>query len=497
MTNAYEELSAHFRQVGDLQHVYAISSWDEAAMMPDGGGQSRGQALATLGVVIHDMVTHEKIGNWLNACSNLDLDEWQSANVREIRREYEILTCLPSDLIHASSVASSECEQTWRKCRAANDWNTMKPLLEEVVNLARQEATIRSEHSGLSRYDSLLESFEPGMRSVKVDQLFKGLKAFLPGFIDDVLTRQVSSPVISMGNHFSVEKQRELGLKVMGILGFDFNHGRLDVSHHPFCGGVQTDVRITTRYTTENFVESLMAVVHETGHAMYEQGRPAGWAGQPVGVARSSGVHESQSLMMEMQAGRSVEFMGFLAPLIRTTFEAAETDEAWTNQNLHRLYTQVERGLIRVDADEATYPLHVILRYEIEKSLIEGEIEVADIPELWDSKMMTYLQRDTQGDFRDGCLQDVHWNAALFGYFPTYTLGAMMAAQMFTAVKRELPDVLDQIGLGDFSGLLGWLRTNIHGKGSLLSVDDLLTQATGEELNASHFLNHLKTRYLD
>ena len=169
----------------------------------------------------------------------------------------------------------------------------------------------------------------------------------------------------------------------------------------------------------------------------------------------------------------------------------------WTNQNLHRLYTQVERGLIRVDADEATYPLHVVLRYEIEKSLIEGEVEVADIPELWDSKMMTYLQRDTRGDFRDGCLQDVHWNAALFGYFPTYTLGAMMAAQMFTAVKRELPDVLDQIGLGDFSGLLGWLRSNVHGKGSLLSVDDLLTQATGEELNASHFLNHLKTRYLD
>lgn len=494
--NAYEQLTDHFRKIGDLDHVYAISSWDEAAMMPEGGGAARGQAMATLGVVIHEMQSNEKIGEWLDACSNLDLDTWQAANIREIKREYDSVTCLPSDLVHATSLASSRSEQAWRKCRAGNDWQTMQPLLEEVVNLARQSAVVRSEKSGLSLYDSLLETYEPGMRSEKVDQLFDGLKDFLPGLVEKVVEKQSRSPVVPMGNSFSIDKQRDLGVKVMEVLGFDFDHGRLDVSHHPFCGGVQQDVRITTRYTTENFVESLMAVVHETGHAMYEQGRPKGWEGQPVGVARSSGVHESQSLLMEMQAGRSKEFLKFLAPVIRANFDVSDDEAGWSDDNLHRLYTRVERGLIRVDADEATYPLHVILRYEIEKKLIEGDVQVADIPELWNSKMMEYLQRDTSGDYKDGCLQDVHWNAGLFGYFPTYTLGAMMAAQLFAAARRAMPSVMAEIGQGDFSNLLLWLRENVHGKGSFHSISDLLISATGEDLNETFFVDHLKRRYL-
>lgn len=496
MKNAYEQLTDHFRKIGDLDHVYAISSWDEAAMMPEGGGAARGQAMATLGVVIHEMQSNEKIGEWLDACSNLDLDTWQAANIREIKREYDSVTCLPSDLVHATSLASSRSEQAWRKCRAGNDWQTMQPLLEEVVNLARQSAVVRSEKSGLSLYDSLLETYEPGMRSEKVDQLFDGLKDFLPGLVEKVVEKQSRSPVVPMGNSFSIDKQRDLGVKVMEVLGFDFDHGRLDVSHHPFCGGVQQDVRITTRYTTENFVESLMAVVHETGHAMYEQGRPKGWEGQPVGVARSSGVHESQSLLMEMQAGRSKEFLKFLAPVIRANFDVSDDEAGWSDDNLHRLYTRVERGLIRVDADEATYPLHVILRYEIEKKLIEGDVQVADIPELWNSKMMEYLQRDTSGDYKDGCLQDVHWNAGLFGYFPTYTLGAMMAAQLFAAARRAMPGVMAEIGQGDFSNLLLWLRENVHGKGSFHSISDLLISATGEDLNETFFVDHLKRRYL-
>ena len=496
MKDAYEQLTAHFKKVGDLDHVYAISSWDEAAMMPDGGGAARGQAMATLGVVIHEMQSDERIGDWLDACSNLDLNEWQTANVREIRREYDSVICLPSDLVHAISLASSQCEQAWRKCRADNDWESMQPKLEEVVNLARHSAEVRSEKTGLSKYDALLETFEPGMRSEKVDQLYAGLKDFLPGFVEQVVEKQSQTPLIPLGNSFSITKQHELGIKVMGVLGFDFDHGRLDVSHHPFCGGVQEDVRITTRYSTENFVESLMAVVHETGHAMYEQGRPKGFEGQPVGVARSMGIHESQSLLMEMQAGRSAEFLKFLAPVIRENFAVVDKEPAWSDDNLYRLYTHVERGLIRVDADEATYPLHVILRYEIEKALIEGDIEVADIPELWNIKMMEYLGRDTRGDYKNGCLQDVHWNAGLIGYFPTYTLGAMMAAQLFAAATRSMPDVLDDIGRGDFSNLLGWLRENVHSKGSLYTVSDLLVSATGEDLNESFFVEHLKQRYL-
>jgi carboxypeptidase Taq len=495
MKNAYEQLSAHFREVGDLQHVYDIASWDEAAMMPTGGGEARGQAMATLGVVIHNMATDERVGQWMDSCSNLDLSQWEQANLREVKRQYDNATCIPVDLVRASSVSRSNCEQAWRVARAENDWATMEPLLTEVVSQQREISCVRAEKLDLSVYNAMLESFEPGMRSEKVDELFAGLKTFLPDFVDDVLVRQQERPLISLGDKFSVEKQRQLGLRVMGILGFDFDHGRLDVSHHPFCGGVQEDVRITTRYSENNFVESLMAVIHETGHAMYEQGRPAGMQGQPVGEARSSGVHESQSLMMEMQACRSREFMHFLSPVLREVFETSEDDPAWSNENLHNLYTRVDRGLIRVDADEVTYPLHVILRYELEKGLIEESLEVSDIPDFWNESMMKYLQRDTRGDYRNGCLQDVHWPAGLFGYFPTYTLGAMMAAQLFGAAKRTMPDVLTDIGSGDFSGLLDWLRTNVHSKGSLLSVQDLLVEATGEELNESFFVEHLKARY--
>lgn len=495
MKNAYEELTEHFRRVGDLRHVYAISSWDEASMMPVGGGEARGEALATLGVVIHDLVADAKVGDWLDACSNLDLDDWQRANVVEMGREHNEMSCLPSDFVHRQTVVRSRCEQAWRFHRSENDWPAMQPLLEEVVGLAREEAAIRAEKTGLDIYDAMLDTYEPGMRGVRLDELFDDLKAFLPGFVEEVLEKQKSAPLIPLGDYFDVEKQRQLGLEVMKLLGFDFDHGRLDVSHHPFCGGVQEDVRITTRYTTDNFVESLMAVIHETGHAMYEQGRPVGWHGQPVSRARSSGMHESQSLMMEMQAGRSKEFLSFIAPLIRQIFEVADDAEAWSETNLRRLYTQVHRGLIRVDADELTYPLHVILRYEIERPLIEGRLEVRQIPGIWDEKMMTYLGRDTRGNFKDGCMQDVHWHASLFGYFPTYTLGAMMAAQQFAAVKKELPDVLDQIGGGDFTGLLGWLRTNIHGKGSLRTVDDTMIEATGASLNPAFFLSHLKHRY--
>lgn len=496
METAYERLTDHFSKIGDLRHVYSISSWDEAAMMPEGGGTSRGQALASLGVVIHEMVVAGEVGEWLDACSNLELDDWQAANLREIRREYEEATCLTAEFVRDQSVTRSQSEQAWRNHRANNDWQSMQSHLEAVVQHAIREAETRAEKTGLDPYDALLDTYEPGMRSDRLDELFGKLKAELPGLVDAAIKYQDRTPLLSLGDRFSIEQQRALGLRVMETLGFDFDHGRLDVSHHPFCGGVQEDVRITTRYTEGNFVESLMAVIHETGHAMYEQGRPE-MSGQPVSRARSAGVHESQSLMMEMQVGRSNEFLAFVAPLIRDIFQADAGDPAWSETNLRRLYTNVERSLIRVDADELTYPLHIILRYEIEKGLIQRDVKVDDIPALWAEKMQAYLDIDTTGDYRNGCLQDVHWPASLFGYFPTYTLGAMMAAQFFRAMLNDIPDVRQQVGAGRLTGVVGWLRENVHGKGSLLSTDELLESATGETLNVDYFLDHLKARYLE
>ena len=325
--------------------------------------------------------------------------------------------------------------------------------------------------------------------------MFGDVKVWLPEFIqraDEIQTRKTT---ITPQGHFAIAQQKELGLAVMRLLGFDFNHGRLDVSTHPFCGGVPSDVRITTRYDETDFMKALLGVIHETGHARYEQNLPVEWANLPVGEARSMGIHESQSLFMEMQLARSPEFTRLLAP-IAAKLLGREQDPAFSQQNLYAFNTRMKRGYIRVDADELTYPAHVILRYEIERALIEGDINVGDVPALWHEKMQSYLGLSTQENYRDGCMQDIHWPGGSFGYFPSYTLGAMYAAQEFAAAKRAIPDLQNKIITGDLAPLFTWLKENIWSKASFLTTDELITAATGEPLNASYFKQHLEQRYL-
>ncbi len=497
LMSSYQNLSEQFKKISHLEHVQSISSWDEASMMPVGGGEARGEAMATLGVLIHELKTDPRIAEWIDKSSDEQLEPEQRASVREIARQYREATCLSPELVGELSRTSSRCEQAWRILRPDNNWQEMEPLLGEVISLVRQEASMRAASTGMSLYDSMLDVYEPDMTCAKLDVLFARLKQFLPGFIGEVLDHQASDPVISVGSRFPIEKQKELGMAIMKTLGFDFKHGRLDISHHPFCGGVPDDVRITTRYFDDTFIQSLMGVIHESGHAMYEQGLPKAWRDFPVGRALSAGTHESQSLLMEMQACRSREFLQYMTPIAQNIFLGRESnDPAWSVDNLHRLYTRVERGFIRVDADEATYPLHVILRYEIEKDLIESKAEVCDLPEMWNAKMNEYLSISTIDNYADGCMQDVHWPAALFGYFPTYSLGAMTAAQLFSAVNDQVPEVLGSIREGNFAPLLHWLRENIHSKGKFLNFDELLTSATGESLNADYFIGHLERRYL-
>ncbi len=467
-------------------------------MMPAGGGEARGQALATLEVIMHGMLTEPRVAGWIEGASEQPLDPWQSANLREMARSYRQATCMPADLVERQRLATSRCEQAWRRYRAENNWQAMAPLLQEVVTLAREEAAVRADASGLSRYDALLDTYEPGMTCARLDPLFGDLKAFLPGLLDEVLARQAAGPLLTPEGSFSIEEQRQLGLEIMRTLGFDFEHGRLDVSHHPFCGGVPSDVRITTRYRNDEFLAALMGVIHETGHALYEQGLPANWRQQPVGQALSMAMHESQSLLMEMQACRSRDFLHYLTPHLQKAFAAADpASPAWQEDNLHRLFTRVKRGYIRVDADEVSYPLHVILRYELERDLMEGRMEVTEIPEAWDQRMQQYLGLSTAGNYTDGCLQDVHWPAGLFGYFPTYTLGAMTAAQLFATARTDIPELPRQLAGGNFCALLGWLRDKVHGQGKLLDYDGLMTRATGSPLQARYFRDHLQQRYLD
>lgn len=492
---SYPQLQQHFLKISHLKHLQAICSWDQAAMMPDGGNDARSAAMAELSVLVHQQTTAAHLGEWIMAAEQENLSNTEQASLAAIKRRWKQATQLPQDLVQAQSLANSACEHAWREQRKNNDWDGFKPNLAKVIALVREEAGIRAADGGLRPYDAMLDLYEPGVTSLQLDALFADVKTWLPEFIQRADELQAQKKILVPEGPFAIEKQKELGLAAMKLLGFDFTHGRLDVSTHPFCGGVPTDVRITTRYDESDFMKALLGVIHETGHARYEQNLPKAWAGLPVGEARSMGVHESQSLFFEMQLARSPEFTQLLAPLARKILQR-EQDTAFTNDNLYAFNTRMKRGYIRVDADELTYPAHVILRYEIERALVEGDIEVDDIPGLWNEKMQTYLGLSTEGNYRDGCMQDIHWPCGAFGYFPSYTLGAMYAAQEFAAAQRSIPQLKEKIAQGDLAPLFDWLEKNIWSQGSLLATNDLIAAATGEPLNARFFKAHLQRRYL-
>jgi len=494
VTTAYQQLSATFQRLSRFGHLMAVAGWDMQTMMPAGGSQARGEALAEMGVLRHEILTDPRVGDLIQEAGQADLNDVERANLREMQRAWQQASLLPASLVEAKSLAGSRCEHAWREQRPANDWQGFAANLKEVVRLSREEAQLRAEANNSSRYDALLDLYEPGMTSAKLDATFGELKSWLPDLLQRVVEKQAHEPVEQPQGPFAIAAQRELGLSVMTTMGFDFRHGRLDVSAHPFCGGVPEDVRITTRYNQEEFLSALMGVIHETGHARYEQGLPPQWRSQPVGLARSTAIHESQSLFMEMQLGRSREFLQRILPQVSDKLGA---QPALNAENFVRLTQRVKPGFIRVDADELSYPAHVILRFEIERALIEGDIEVEDIPALWDEKMMQALGLDTRGNYRDGCMQDIHWTDGAFGYFPTYTLGAMYAAQLFQAVKKALPDLGERLQHGELQPVFDWLQQNIWQHGSRFPTEQLLINATGEALNPRFFRQHLEQRYLN
>lgn len=490
----YQKLAQHHKKLSKLDHLEAICGWDQAAMMPEGGNTARSEAMAELAVISHELATAPYLAERFERAERETLTAEEKASLREMKRQWQQHTVVPADLVEEKSLASSTCEHAWRSQRAQNDWPGFSENLQKVVELARREAQIRAEATGLSRYDALLDLYEPGMSTKELDALFADVKSWLPELISQIREKQTHDQIIQPVGPFPVEQQKQLSLAIMDKLGFDFNHGRLDVSAHPFCGGVPTDVRITTRYDENDFTSALMGVIHETGHARYEQGLPVKWAGLPVGKARSMGIHESQSLFFEMQLSRSEAFIGILAPLAAETFGRTD-DPALTPENMTLINTRVKPGYIRVDADEVTYPAHVILRYEIERDLIEGNIEVADIPELWDKKMSEYLGLNTKGNFTDGCMQDIHWPMGSFGYFPSYTLGAMYAAQFMAAMRREM-NIENLIRERNLQPIFNWLDRHVWKRGSTVSTSKVLQDATGETLNAQFFKEHLVHRYL-
>ena len=495
MTNtAYEKLETRVRRLLSIRDAEAILHWDLATMMPPGGAEGRAEQLAEMRAVQHGLLTAPEMGTLIADAENLKLQPGQAANLDEIKRGWARATALPEDLVIALSRACSACETVWRTARPEANFAAILPYLEDVLARIRETASALSEALDLGPYDALLDEYEPGGRAKDIDAVFADLETFLPGFLAEVTDHQAKQPgIVRPEGPFSVKIQRELGILFMKRLGFDFDHGRLDISLHPFCGGTRDDVRITTRYDTADFTSSLMGVLHETGHALYDMGLPIEWRGQPAGEPRGMSLHESQSLLIEMQVCRSPEFLGFAAPIMAKAFGG--NGPAWETENLVRLYTKVQPGFIRVDADEVTYPAHVILRYRLERAMIEGDMEARDLPAAFNEGMKGLLGITPPNDSL-GCLQDLHWYDGAWGYFPTYTLGAMTAAQLFAAAKDADADIEPAIGCGDFTPLMAWLRENVHSKGSLDSTRDILIGASGRPLDAEVFKGHLRARYL-
>jgi len=493
--DAYRRLEGRFRRWSALREAAGMLHWDMSAMMPEGGHSSRSEQLAALDVVSHEMLTASATGDLLaEAADGNELDGWQRANLSEMHRLYVHATALDADLVEALTKACATCEAAWRQARPMADFAGVKPYLETLLGLTRRAAEAKAAQLGCSPYEALMDQYEPGARVAAIDPIFADYAAFLPGFLAAVLERQASEePPVEPRGPFPIEQQKALGQRIMATLGFDFAHGRLDTSLHPFCGGTPDDVRITTRYDEEQFVFALMGIVHETGHALYERQLPVSWRLQPVGQARGMTVHESQSLLMEMQACRSAEFFTYLSPLLIETFPGHEA--ALAPDNLRRLYTKVKPGFIRVDADEVTYPAHVILRYRLEQALIAGDLQIADLPGAWNEGFEKLLGLKVPSD-REGCLQDIHWFDGAFGYFPCYSLGAMTAAQIFAAAVAAKPGIPAAIGQGDFAPLRTWLAENVHSLGSSLSTAEIVTKATGKPLDSNIFKAHLKRRYL-
>ena len=494
MTNAaYGRLKARFARIATLGEAAAMLHWDASAMMPPGGGAARGEQLATLAGLSHEMLTAPEVEEDIELAD--PAAEWDKANLALMDRAHARATALPTSLVEATARANSACEKVWREAKAKADFAMVRPYLDEVVKLQRETAQAYAAALGMDPYDALMDGYQRGVTAADVEPVFAAYEAFLRDALPRAEEIQARKPApVRPQGPFPTAVQRALCQSLSARVGLDYDHARLDESLHPFCGGTPTDVRITTFYDEKNFEKALLGVLHETGHALYERGLPTDFARQPVGEAAGMGAHESQSLIIEMQACRSDSFLSFLGDELRKAFGGDAA--AYRTENLARLWRHVERGFIRVDADELTYPAHVILRFRLERALIGGQLALADLPGAWNDGMKSLLGIVPPDDAK-GCLQDIHWHDGAFGYFPSYTLGAMAAAQLMKAARAATPGLDDGLARGDLSPLVGWLRSNVHGKGSLLGFQDLLVAATGKSLDPADFQAHLRARYLE
>lgn len=486
----YEALLETYEQIAYVGSAAGVLGWDQRVTMPDGGTPARARQQSALSGLRHELLTDDEVGSLLEECEAADLTDAQAAAVREIRREYDRAASVPQDLVERMSQKSSEAVEVWEDAREQDDFSMFAADLEELVDLNRQYA----EHIDPDRdpYEVLFEGYEPYLSLEDAERILERLREELPPVVAAIRESDVELATPFEGHSYPEEAQMAFSRDVLDDLGYDWEHGRLDTSSHPFTSGNQYDTRITTRYDESEPLGGLMGTIHEFGHAFYGLGVPREEFGSPLGSSMGLTVHESQSRLWENQIGRSEDFWHYLTPLVKEHFDGL--DDATPREFYEAASRVYGDNLIRVEADELTYHMHIVLRFEIERDLIRGELDVSEVPAVWNEKMETYLGIKPDTD-ADGCLQDIHWSQGSFGYFPTYSLGSVLAAQLDHHARQDIVGLSGDIRAGEFDSLRTWLRENVHRHGARYTTPALIETATGEGFSADHFLEHVRSKY--
>jgi carboxypeptidase Taq len=495
--HAYARAVHRFATAGKLGSARMMLNWDAQTHMPSGGAWARGEQMAALTEVSAELIGSRAAGDELGEAEAMaaSLEPDERADLAEMRRTWIHTAAVPKELLAAKARASQVLQALWSKAKPANDWAAFEPGFSEVLALTREVARAKAEALGTSLYGALLDEYDPGVGEAMIDPIFAELAAFLPGAIAEVRERQAAWPEPIAFGDVPVARQAALSHKLALAIGHDPDAFRIDVAPHPFSVPHSPgDVRFTTRYDVGNIRFALLATLHEAGHAMYEFNLPRAFAFRPGGNARGMTVHESQSLSLEMMAGRSAEFLTWLSPLLAS--EYGGDPARWSLANVRNTWRRLDDGFIRVEADELSYPLHVILRYRLEQALIAGDLLAPDVPGAW-NELFTKLIGRTPPDLAHGCLQDIHWAAGLMGYFPNYAMGSMLAAQLFERAVADAPDILPALGRGDFRPYFSWVKPRVHERASLTGFEALVREATGAPLSAEAFKRHVRRRYLE
>jgi carboxypeptidase Taq len=490
-----KELYGHSREVTLIRTCQSVLEWDERTYMPRNASEYRANQMAYLAGLAHEKFTSPRIGELLNELTSsgpeLDDDTFDSANVREIKRAYDKAVKVPKSLVEELSRVTTMAQGVWQEAREKSDFPIFKPWMEKVFHLKRQQA--KAVGYKTVPYDAMLDDFEPGSSVTMVSAIFAALRDELVGLITRIRESGVNPDRSIITRDYPVEKQQDFGTQVATAIGYDFSSGRLDVTAHPFCIDLgPKDIRITTRYNRSFFPQAFFGILHETGHGLYDQGLPGMHHGTPCGEPASLGIHESQSRMWENFVGRSRSFWQYFFPKAQEIFPGA-----LANAKLDQFYSavnDVRPSFIRIEADEATYNLHILLRFELESAIFDGDLQIDDVPATWNERFQKYFGIKPNNN-SEGCLQDVHWAAGLIGYFPTYTLGNLYAAQFFSRAKSEMMGLESRFAKGDFKSLLTWLRKNIHQHGQRYLADDLVKRVTGKPLSHVPLIDYLKNKF--